>query len=204
MNRNIERIINELQHDSKIKAMHRANIAKRQAARAARRAAMLARRNKHLPMAWDSVEAVAGDESEWLRLRCVEAIRRIEAKGYDWLDYLMDRGLLHHSDEFMELCEAQSEARHSFYSDKPREAYADHTNIDGVEVLHSISYADWLSLGDHYRDEERKQRFEEIGRGAVDVESSRRESIELAKRLAAEAAEHYRAAMNEIEAARAA
>ena len=202
MKRRIERIINELQHDSKIQAMHRANIAKRQALRERRRALILARRNKHLPMAWESITPVQGDESEWLRLRCVEVIRRIEAKGFDWLDYLMDRGLLHHSDEFMELCEAQSEAHHNFYADQPREAYADHTNIDGVEVLHAISYADWLSLGDHYRDEERKQRFEEIGRGAV--ENSRRESIELAKRLAAEAAEHYRAAMNEIEAARAA
>lgn len=189
MNRNIERIINELQHDSKIKAMHRANIAKRQAARAARRAAMLARRNKHLPMAWDSVEAVAGDESEWLRLRCVEAIRRIEAKGYDWLDYLMDRGLLHYGDEFMELCAAASEARHDPYSDVARESYADHTIIDGVEVLHNTSYSDWLGMGQHWRDEELKQSFENI------ADDDRATRIETAKRLAAEAAEHYRAAM---------
>lgn len=194
MNRNVKRIINELEADPVVQDMHRANIAKRQAARAARRAAMLARRNKHLPMAWDSVEAVAGDESEWLRLRCVEAIRRIEAKGCDWLDYLMDRGLLHYGNEFMELCAAASEAHH----DQPREAYADYTNIDGVEVLHSISYADWLSLGDHYRDEELKQSFENI------ADDDRATRIETAKRLAAEAAEHYRAAMEEIEAARAA
>lgn len=191
MSRNIKRIINELMADDRIQRMHRANVAKRQAARAARRAAMLARHNKHLPMAWDSVEAVAGDESEWLRLRCVEVIRRIEAKGYDWLDYLMDRGLLHHSDEFMELCEAQSEARHNFYADQPREAYTDYTNIDGVEVLHAISYADWLSLGDHWREEELKQSFENID---ADDRATR---IETAKRLAAEAAEHYRAAMNQ-------
>ncbi|HBJ0442078.1 TPA: hypothetical protein LAN44_004854 [Escherichia coli] len=189
MSRNIKRIINELMADDRIQRMHRANIAKRQAARAARRAAMLARHNKHLPMAWDSVEAVAGDESEWLRLRCVEVIRRIEAKGYDWLDYLMDRGLLHRSDEFMELCEAQSEARHSFYSDKPREAYADRTEIDGVEVLHNTSYSAFLEMGQHWREEELKQSFENI------ADDDRATRIETAKRLAAEAAEHYRAAM---------
>ena len=200
MKRNIQRIINELQNDSKVQAMHRENVAKRQALRERRRALMLARRNKHLPMAWDCITPVEGDETEWLHLRCVEVIRRIEARGFDWLDYLFDKGLLHYGAEFTELCAAACDAHH----DQPREAYADHTNIDGVEVLHSISYSDWLSLGDHYRDEERKQRFEEIRRGAVDVESSRRASIELAKQLAAEAAEHYRAAMNEIEAARAA
>lgn len=44
MSRNIKRIINELQHDSKIQAMHRDNVAKRQAAEAAEhyRAAMAA------------------------------------------------------------------------------------------------------------------------------------------------------------------
>ena len=56
MKRNIERIINELQHDSKIQAMHRANVAKRQAARAARRAAMLARHHKAV-MVYDDREA---------------------------------------------------------------------------------------------------------------------------------------------------
>lgn len=57
MKQNIERIINELQHDSKIKAMHRANIAKRQAARAARRAAMLARMNKNQVAVYDDRNA---------------------------------------------------------------------------------------------------------------------------------------------------
>lgn len=194
------RIVDELEADARIQQMHRDNIAKREATRAKRRENWLKHHRKALPMAWDCITPVEGDESEWLRLRCVEAIRRIEAQGFDWLDYLFDKGLLHYGAEFAELCAAACEAHHS----QPREPYADHTNIDGVEVLHSISYSDWLSLGDHYRDEERKQRFEEIRRGAVDVESSRRESIELAKRLAAEAAEHYRAAMEEIEAARAA
>lgn len=46
MKRNIERIINELQHDSKVQAMHRANVAKRLALRERRRAAMLARHHK--------------------------------------------------------------------------------------------------------------------------------------------------------------
>ena len=47
MKRNIEQIINELQHDSKVQAMHRANVAKRQALRERRRALMLARMHKH-------------------------------------------------------------------------------------------------------------------------------------------------------------
>ena len=198
MSRNIKRIINELMADDRIQRMHRANIAKRQAARAARRAAMLTRHNKHLPMAWDSVSAVAGDENEWLHLRCVEAIRRIEAKGFDWLDYLFDKGLLHYGAEFTELCAAASEAHHNFYDDQPREAYADRTEVDGVEVLHNTSYSDWLEMGQHWREEELKQSFENI------ADDDRATRIETAKRLAAEAAEHYRAAMEEIEAARAA
>lgn len=56
MNRNIERIINELQHDSKIQAMHRDNIAKRQALRERRRALMLARHHKAV-MVYDDREA---------------------------------------------------------------------------------------------------------------------------------------------------
>lgn len=56
MKRNIERIINELQHDSKIQAMHRDNIAKRQALRERRRALMLARHHKAV-IGYDDREA---------------------------------------------------------------------------------------------------------------------------------------------------
>lgn len=56
MSRNIKRIINELMADDRIQRMHRANIAKRQAARAARRAAMLARHHKAV-MVYDDREA---------------------------------------------------------------------------------------------------------------------------------------------------
>lgn len=56
MKRQIERIINELQHDSKIQAMHRENIAKRQALRERRRALMLARHHKAV-MVYDDREA---------------------------------------------------------------------------------------------------------------------------------------------------
>ncbi|MEK8535251.1 hypothetical protein P2R41_23100, partial [Escherichia coli] len=84
--RRIERIINELQHDSKIQAMHRANVAKRQALRERRRALMMARRNKHLPMAV-VVEAVEGNAEEWKELRVRECINRL---GSDWLDRLID------------------------------------------------------------------------------------------------------------------
>ena len=56
MKRNIQQIINELQHDSKIQAMHRANVAKRQALRERRRALMLARHHKAV-MVYDDREA---------------------------------------------------------------------------------------------------------------------------------------------------
>lgn len=57
MKRNIERIINELQHDSKIQAMHRANVAKRQALRERRRVLMLARMNKNQVAVYDDRNA---------------------------------------------------------------------------------------------------------------------------------------------------
>lgn len=197
MNRNIKRIIAELEADARVQQMHRANVAKRQALRERRKALMLARHQVaevHLPMAWDSVEAVAGDESEWLHLRCVEAIRRIEAKGYNWLDYLTDRGLLPCGDEFVELCKAQFEARHNFYSDKPREAYADRTEVDGVEVLHLNTFREWLDLGDHWRDEEMQQRFERSDADGIDWASK----IESTLQMVAEAQAAYDKAMAEL------
>lgn len=57
MKRNIQRIINELQNDSKIRAMHRDNIAKRQALRERRRALMLARMNKNPVAVYDDRNA---------------------------------------------------------------------------------------------------------------------------------------------------
>lgn len=47
MNKNIRRIMSELENDPVIQAMHRDNIAKRQALREHRRALMLARIHKH-------------------------------------------------------------------------------------------------------------------------------------------------------------
>lgn len=47
MNKNIKRMIKELETDPAIQAMHRDNIAKRQALRERRRALMLARMHKH-------------------------------------------------------------------------------------------------------------------------------------------------------------
>lgn len=161
MKRNIERIINELQHDNKIQAMHRDNIAKRQALREKRRALMLARRNKHLPMAFDSMVPVKGNAEEWLHLRCVEAIRRIEAKGYDWVDYLFAGRDSLAMGVFEAFMEAHCEARGGVYGDKPRVEYADHTEVDGITVLHPNSWLDWIQLGQHWRDEVVEQEIRE-------------------------------------------
>lgn len=146
MNRNIERIINELQHDSKIKAMHRDNIAKRLALRERRRALMLARRNKHLPMVV-VVEAVEGNTAEWLDMRIAEAIRRIESTGRDWVDYLQEHDASESVQaEFMRVwCD-------SYLSNKQQEAKS-YSVVDGVTVLHPNTFGEWLDLGSHWTDE---------------------------------------------------
>lgn len=146
MKQNIQRIINELQHDSKIQAMHRANVAKRQALREKRRALMLARRNKHLPMVI-VVEAVEGNAAEWLDLRITEAIRRIESTGRDWLDYLQEHDAnANVQAEFMRVwCDG-------YLSNKqPKEK--SYSVVDGITVLHPNTFGEWLDLGSHWTDE---------------------------------------------------
>ncbi|WP_248901772.1 hypothetical protein [Escherichia coli] len=183
MKRSIERIINELQHDSKIQAMHRANVAKRQALRERRRALMLARRNKHLPMAFDSIEAVEVNAAEWLDLRIAEAIRRIESTGCDWLDYLQDHDANENVQaEFLRVwCDG-------YLSNKQPDAKS-YSVADGITVLHPNTFGEWLDLGSHWTDEIIAQQVAEIKEG----ENPR---IIAAKALAEQAKAMYDAAMN--------
>lgn len=183
MKRQIERIINELQHDSKIQAMHRANIAKRQALRERRRALMLARRNKHLPMAWESVEAVEVNAAEWLDLRIAEAIRRIESTGCDWLDYLQDHDAnANVQAEFLRVwCDG-------YLKNEQPEAKS-RSIVDGVTVLHPNTFGEWLDLGDHWTKEIIAQQVAEIKEG-------KNPHIIAAKALAEAAQAAYDAAMN--------
>ena len=188
MKRNIERIINELQHDSKIQAMHRANVAKRQALRERRRALMMARRNKHLPMAWESVEAVGVNAAEWLDLRIAEAIRRIESTGCDWLDYLQEHDANENVQaEFMRVwCD-------SYLSDKQPEAKS-YSVADGITVLHQNTFKEFLDLGSHWTDEIIAQQVAEIKEGE-------NPHIIAAKALAEQAKAMYEAAMHFNDAA---
>lgn len=184
MKRNIERIINELQHDSKIQAMHRANVAKRQALRERRRALMLARQNKHLPMAFDSIEAVEVNAAEWLDLRIAEAIRRIESTGCDWVDYLMD----HNADESV-MAEFMRVWCDSYLKDEQPEAKS-RSVVDGITVLHPNTFGEWLDLGDHWTNEIIAQQVAEVG------ENTAAAHIAAAKALAEQAKAMYDAAMN--------
>lgn len=184
MKREIERIINELQHDSKIQAMHRANIAKRQALRERRRALMLARRNKHLPMAFDSIEAVEGNAEEWKELRVRECINRL---GSDWLDRLIDMDA--------------SESVILYFLDVNDRIFREHLDeindyrdeVDGVEVFHDCSFAEWLKKGEHWRDEI-------IAQQATEIKEGENPHIIAAKALAAEAQAAYDAAMRALAA----
>lgn len=178
----IERIINELQHDSKVQAMHRANIAKRQALRERRRALMLARRNKHLPMVV-VVEAVEGNAAEWLDLRIAEAIRRIESTGCDWLDYLQD----HDANESVQ-AEFMRVWCDGYLSNKQPDAKS-YSVADGITVLHPNTFGEWLSMGDHWTDEIIAQQVAEIKEGE-------NPHIIAAKALAEQAKAMYDAAMN--------
>ncbi|HBJ1222287.1 TPA: hypothetical protein LAQ47_004050 [Escherichia coli] len=188
MKHNIERIINELQHDSKIQAMHRANVAKRQALRERRRALMLARRNKHLPMAFDSIEAVEVNAAEWLDLRIAEAIRRIESTGCDWLDYLQE----HDANESVQ-AEFMRVWCDGYLSNKQPEAKS-RSVVDGITVLHPNTFGEWLDLGDHWTKEIIAQQVAEIKEGE-------NPHIIAAKALAEQAKAMYDAAMNFDDAA---
>ena len=182
MKRQIERIINELQHDSKIQAMHRANVAKRLALRERRRALMLARRNKHLPMVV-VVEAVEGNTAEWLDLRIAEAIRRIESTGCDWLDYLQD----HDANESVQ-AEFLRVWCDSYLKNEQPEAES-YSVVDGITVLHQNTFAEWLKKGSRWTDEIIAQQV---------AENKGRENphIIAAKALAEQAKAMYDAAMN--------
>lgn len=183
MKRQIERIINELQHDSKIQAMHRNNIAKSQALRERRRALMLARMNKHLPVAV-VIEAVEGNAEEWKELRVRECINRL---GSDWLDRLIDMDA--------------SESVILYFLDVNDRIFREHLDeindyrdeVDGVEVFHDCSFAEWLKKGEHWRDEI-------IAQQAADVKEGENPHIIAAKALAAEAQAAYEAAMRAMAA----
>ncbi|HGF5667759.1 TPA: hypothetical protein ACF2XL_004132 [Escherichia coli] len=175
--------------DDRIQRMHRENIAKRQAARAARRAAMLARLNKHLPTVV-VVEAVEGNTAEWLDLRIAEAIRRIESTGCDWLDYLQDHDANENVQaEFLRVwCDG-------YLSNKQPEAKS-RSVVDGVTVLHPNTFGEWLDLGSHWTDEIIAQQVAEI----KDCNPAAAH-IAAAKALAEQAKAMYDAAMNFDDAA---
>ena len=187
MKHNIERIINELQHDSKIQAMHSANVAKRQALRERRRALMLARQNKHLPMAFDSIEAVEVNAEEWKELRVRECINRL---GSDWLDRLIDMDA--------------SESVILYFLDVNDRIFREHLDeindyrdeVDGVEVFHDCSFTEWLKKGSHWTDEIIAQQAAEI----KDCNPAAAH-IAAAKSLAEQAKAMYDAAMNFDDAA---
>lgn len=178
MSRNIKRIINELMADDRIQRMHRANIAKRQALREKRRALMLARMNKHLPMAV-VVEAVEGNAEEWKELRVRECINRL---GSDWLDRLIDMDA--------------SESVILYFLDVNDRIFREHLDeindyrdeVDGVEVFHDCSFAEWLKKGEHWRDEI-------IAQQAAEIKEGENPHIIAAKALAAEAQAAYEKAM---------
>lgn len=182
MSRNIKRIINELMADDRIQRMHRANVAKRQAARAARRAAMLARRNKHLPMAV-VIEAVEGNAEEWKELRVRECINRL---GSDWLDRLIDMDA--------------SESVILYFLDVNDRIFREHLDeindyrdeVDGVEVFHDCSFTEWLKKGSHWTDEIIEQQAAEIKNCNPEAAAH----IAAAKALAEQAKAMYDAAMN--------
>lgn len=181
------RMVAELEADARVQQMHRANVAKRQALRERRRALMLARRNKHLPMAWESVEAVEVNAAEWLDLRITEAIRRIESTGRDWVDYLQE----HDANESVQ-AEFMRVWCDGYLSDKRPEAKS-YSVADGITVLHPNTFGEWMAMGDHWTDEIIAQQVAEIKEGE-------NPHIIAAKAMAAEAAAAYEMAMRELAA----
>ncbi|ELO2703245.1 hypothetical protein QWR64_003981 [Escherichia coli] len=175
-------MVAELEADARVQQMHRANIAKRQALRERRRAAMLARRNKHLPMVV-VVEAVEGNTAEWLDLRIAEAIRRIESTGRDWVDYLQEHDASEsvQAEFFRVWCD-------SYLKNEQPEAES-RSVVDGVTVLHPNTFREWMAMGDHWTDEIIAQQVAEIKEGE-------NPHIIAAKALAQQAKAMYDAAMN--------
>lgn len=173
--------------DDRIQRMHRANVAKRLALRERRRALMLARNNKHLPMVV-VVEAVEGNTAEWLDLRIAEAIRRIESTGRDWLDYLQDHDAnANVQAEFLRVwCDG-------YLSDKRPDAES-YSVVDGITVLHPNTLREFMEMGQHWTDEIIAQQVAEIKEG-------KNPHIIAAKMLAEQAKAMYDAAMNFDDAA---
>lgn len=177
------KMVAELEADARIQAMHRDNVAKRLALRERRRALMLARRNKHLPMAV-VIEAVEGNAEEWKELRVRECINRL---GSDWLDRLIDMDA--------------SESVILYFLDVNDRIFREHLDeindyrdeVDGVEVFHNCSFAEWLKKGEHWRDEI-------IAQQAAEIKEGENPHIIAAKALAAEAQAAYDAAMRAMAA----
>lgn len=177
------KMVAELEADERIQAMHRDNVAKRQALRERRRALMLARHNKHLPMAV-VIEAVEGNAEEWKELRVRECINRL---GSDWLDRLIDMDA--------------SESVILYFLDVNDRIFREHLDeindyrdeVDGVEVFHNCSFAEWLKKGEHWRDEI-------IAQQATEIKEGENPHIIAAKALAAEAQAAYDAAMRALAA----
>ena len=182
------KMVAELEADARIQAMHRDNVAKRRALRERRRALMLARHNKHLPMTWDSVTPANVDAAGWLDLRIMEAIRRIESIGGDWVDYLMD----HNADESV-MAEFFRVWCDSYLKNEQPEAKS-RSVVDGITVLHPNTFGEWLDLGDHWTDEIVAQQVAEVG------ENTAAAHIIAAKAMAEAAQAAYEAAMRALAA----
>lgn len=189
------RMVAELEADARVQQMHRANVAKRQALRERRRALMLARRNKHLPMAV-VIEAVEGNTAEWLDMRITEAIRRIESTGRDWLGYLQEHDANENvMAEFMRVWSVNltSEITRNLFDEKIDDAIKSRSVVDGITVLHPNTFGEWLRMGQHWTDEIVAQQVAEIKEGE-------NPHIIAAKALAEEAAAAYEAAMRALAA----
>lgn len=184
------KMVAELEADERIQVMHRDNVAKREATRAKRRENWLKHHfKKALPMAFDSIEAVEGNAAEWLDLRIMEAIRRIESTGCDWVDYLMD----HNADESV-MAEFFRVWCDSYLKNEQPEAKS-RSVVDGITVLHPNTFGEFLDLGQHWTDEIIAQQVAEVG------ENTAAAHIAAAKTLAEQARAMYDAAMNFDDAA---
>lgn len=129
------KMVAELEADARVQQMHRDNVAKRRALRERRRALMLARHNKHLPMAV-VIEAVEGNAEEWKELRVRECINRL---GSDWLDRLIDM------DASESVILYFLDVNDRIFRERLDEINDYRDEVDGVEVFHNCSFAEWLT-----------------------------------------------------------
>ena len=177
------KMVAELEADARVQQMHRDNVAKRRALRERRRALMLARHNKHLPMAV-VIEAVEGNAEEWKELRVRERINRL---GSDWLDRLIDM------DASESVILYFLDVNDRIFRERLDEINDYRDEVDGVEVFHNCSFAEWLKKGQHWRDEI-------IAQQAAEIKEGENPHIIAAKALAAEAQAAYDAAMRALAA----